>query len=827
MQKSFYFFYLPLYLSANKKIFFNITAFSLKVLFIFLGLGLFLTNFSYLKLIGFWIFIIYLFYFLFFLRMPNSNFLFERVNNITNYLEQKTKYLLLKASIYTELFKDASKLDIFLAYILLDDYNIKTILEKYFNIDLKYMKEQINDMIKNVESVYYIDVKRHFNKILNKNIELLIYGAYEIINKFKLSSINNVLLFLALLRKKNPLLDNLFSKYDVNFNSFLAASFLNKTNFWKLLFEKNLYNISLFENKKWFNKNISLYNLYFLNKFGSNLILSAKLERFPLFLNREEEIKTLIKIISEENQVRIVLKGDKEVGKKTLIYYLAYILSQKENFENIFLIEIDLIRIYLTDPINYQENITRLLNEAISYNKIILFLSNFEDILLNKNYSKILEVFLSYIKDGKLNVILTINNDYRINLEKLIDLNDFKVIEIQPHSLDDSFFILLLEAMKIKYKENILVYPKSLELIINLSFNFIKDKNLPYSAIWLLSEAVNFAKFHKLDILIPEIIGDVFSRLTNINVSSFNLYDKYILENLEDIIHQKYVNQNYAIKELSYALKRFKLNKLNIKKPIVLFFIGPIGVGKTYLSEILASIFFGSKKSLLILDGNDFQNDSDIFKLIGDKENNIEGMLVNYLIKNPYILILLKNFERFNKNIIELFASIFINGYIKDDENREIDFSNSIIVCETSLFSNIILESIKDNKKIYEIKNLILNKLIRLYSYEFLSLFTEIIIFEPLGYNDILDILNLNIKNINLEFDRKYHICFDLSRELKEFIIKKSNYRKYGAKKLEYIVNRLIINKLNKFIKSSKDHNKAHNIFVDIKDNKISLEIIK
>jgi ATP-dependent Clp protease ATP-binding subunit ClpA len=70
-------------------------------------------------------------------------------------------------------------------------------------------------------------------------------------------------------------------------------------------------------------------------------------------------------------------------------------------------------------------------------------------------------------------------------------------------------------------------------------------------------------------------------------------------------------------------------------------------------------------------------------------------------------------------------------------------------------------------------------------------------------------------------------MCFDLSRELKEFIIKKSNYRKYGAKKLEYIVNRLIVNKLNKFIKSSKDHNKAHNIFVDIKDNKISLEIIK
>jgi len=827
MKANLYFFYLPFNLSAKQKILFNVITLSLKILFIFLGLGLFLTNFSYFKLIGFWLFVIYFFHFLFFLNTSSKNILFEKVNNLADCLNYKTKNIILKSSINTELFKDISKFDIFLIYILLDDYDIKTILAKYFNLDIKYIKDQIKDIIKNIEIVNYIDIKKTFSKTLNKNIESLIYIAYEIIKKFDLSFINNIILFSALLKKKDPIIDTLFSKYDINFNNFLAASFFYRINFWGFLFKKNLNSAFVFKNRHWFNKKIIFDEPYLLKKFGLNLTLLAKLEKFKYFLNREEEINKLIKVINEENQVKIILKGNKGVGKKSLIYYLTYTLSQKEELSDLYLIELDLIKLYFNDKENYEENVIRLLNEAISYNKIVLFLPDFEKIIFDKKYNKILTNIYNYVKFGKLNVIITINDDYYLNKINLVDFKDFIIIEIQPPSLDDSFFILLLESINLIYKEKILIYPKSLELIVNLSSNFIKDKFLPSSAIWLLYESIKFAKNYGLNSLTPEIIGDTFSKLTSIDISSPNLFDRYILENLEDIIHQKYVNQNYALKELAYVLKKFRLDKLSTRKPISLFFIGPNGCGKTYLTQILANIYFGSQEKMLILDGNNFQNDFDIVKLIGDKENNITGILTDYVIKNPYIFILLKNFEKFNKNIIDLFLPIFYNGYIKDGENKEVDFSKSIIICESSLFSDLIKINLKNNKKIYEIKNLIISKLLKIYPYEFLSLFSGIIIFEPLNYENILEILNLNLKNINLEFNKKYHLYFELSEELKNFIIKKANYKKLGAQKLNYIIDKLVISKLNKFVESFQENNKINNIFIDIKNNKLFLEIVR
>ena len=247
-------------------------------------------------------------------------------------------------------------------------------------------------------------------------------------------------------------------------------------------------------------------------------------------------------------------------------------------------------------------------------------------------------------------------------------------------------------------------------------------------------------------------ISTVVSKWTGIPVSKLAEGEKEKLLHLEEILHQRVVGQDEAVKKVSEAIIRARAGIANPNRPIGSFlFLGPTGVGKTELGKTLAATLFDDEKNMIRIDMSEYMEKFSVTRLIGAPPGYVGyeegGQLTEAVRRKPYSVVLFDEVEKAHPDVFNIFLQILDDGRVTDSQGRLIDFKNTVIILTSNLGSQYILQSIAEKGKITEEAREAVDKVLKQhFRPEFLNRLDEIICFRALEKKVVYGIVELILK---------------------------------------------------------------------------------
>ena len=255
-----------------------------------------------------------------------------------------------------------------------------------------------------------------------------------------------------------------------------------------------------------------------------------------------------------------------------------------------------------------------------------------------------------------------------------------------------------------------------------------------------------------------EEIADILSRATGIPVSKMLQGDRERLLDMESALRQRVVGQDEAISAVANAVRRSRSGLSDPNRPNGSFlFLGPTGVGKTELCKALAEFLFDSEAAMVRIDMSEFMEQHSVARLIGAPPGYVGyeqgGYLTEAVRRRPYSVLLLDEVEKAHPEVFNVLLQVLDDGRLTDGHGRTVDFRNTVIIMTSNLGSDRIQELMHEpaaDSSTYEsVKQAVLNSVVRHFSPEFVNRIDEIVVFHPLGKEEILDIAQLQIDLLN------------------------------------------------------------------------------
>jgi len=291
-------------------------------------------------------------------------------------------------------------------------------------------------------------------------------------------------------------------------------------------------------------------------------------------------------------------------------------------------------------------------------------------------------------------------------------------------------------------------------------------------------------------------IEEVVARWTGVPVTSIKEEEMSKLLRMEEELHKRVISQDTAISALSRAIRRSRAGLKAPGRPVGSFlFLGPTGVGKTEVARSLAAFLFGSERSLIRFDMSEFMEKHSVSKLIGSPPGYVGyeegGQLTERVRRAPYSVILLDEIEKAHPDVFNILLQVFEDGQLTDGLGNTVDFKNTIIIMTSNIGarhlerrSHLGFQSANDELTDKKIESLVMSEVKRLFNPEFLNRLDEIIIFNALSDDDLLQIIDLMVANVNSHLAQK-NISINLSTEAARWILEKTCAdRSYGARPL-------------------------------------------
>ncbi len=298
--------------------------------------------------------------------------------------------------------------------------------------------------------------------------------------------------------------------------------------------------------------------------------------------------------------------------------------------------------------------------------------------------------------------------------------------------------------------------------------------------------------------VISETLGDtevaeVVSKWTGIPVTKMVESEKKKILELPDAIKKRVIGQDEAVKTVSEAILRSRAGLKDPKRPMGSFiFLGPTGVGKTELTKQLAFQLFDSEKNMIRIDMSEYMEKHSVSRLIGAPPGYVGydegGQLTEQVRRKPYSIVLLDEIEKAHNDVFNILLQILEDGRLTDNQGHTVDFKNTIII----MTSNIGSEFLQGNEKISETeKNQVMSKIRTHFKPEFINRIDDIIMFNPLGKEQLYNIIDIMAKDLDRRLsDSKISLSFtDQARDL---IIERSFDPEFGARPLRRFIEKNI-----------------------------------
>ncbi|GAB4354475.1 MAG: ATP-dependent Clp protease ATP-binding subunit [Cyanophyceae cyanobacterium] len=330
-----------------------------------------------------------------------------------------------------------------------------------------------------------------------------------------------------------------------------------------------------------------------------------------------------------------------------------------------------------------------------------------------------------------------------------------------------------------------------------------------------------------------EDIAHIVASWTGVPVNKLTESESEKLLHMEEVLHQRLIGQDEAVKAVSRAIRRARVGLKNPNRPIASFvFSGPTGVGKTELTKALATYFFGSEDAMIRLDMSEFMERHTVSKLIGSPPGyvgyNEGGQLTEAVRRRPYTVVLFDEIEKAHPDVFNMLLQILEDGRLTDAKGRTVDFKNTLIILTSNIGSKVIekgggglgFEFGEDHaeSQYNRIKSLVNEELKNYFRPEFLNRLDEIIVFRQLNKEEVKEIAEIMLKDVFKRLEER-GIVLQPTDAFKERLIEEGYNPSYGARPLRRAIMRLLEDVLAEEILSGrvKDGDTA---VVDLDDDK-------
>ena len=291
------------------------------------------------------------------------------------------------------------------------------------------------------------------------------------------------------------------------------------------------------------------------------------------------------------------------------------------------------------------------------------------------------------------------------------------------------------------------------------------------------------------DKVTEEEIARIVERWTGIPVSRLMEGEREKLLHLEDILHQRVVGQDEAVRLVSEAILRSRAGIADPDKPIGSFlFLGPTGVGKTELAKALSEALFDSEKNMVRIDMSEYMEKFSVSRLIGAPPGYVGyeegGQLTEAVRRQPYSVILFDEVEKAHPDVFNILLQVLDDGRVTDSQGRTVDFKNTVIILTSNLGSQYLLDGIgADGEISQEAREQVSELLKRSFRPEFLNRLDEIVFYKPLTRKNITSIIDRMLAQLNRRLSDKELSCV-LTEEAKRLVIDRAYDPLYGARPL-------------------------------------------
>jgi ATP-dependent Clp protease ATP-binding subunit ClpC len=305
-------------------------------------------------------------------------------------------------------------------------------------------------------------------------------------------------------------------------------------------------------------------------------------------------------------------------------------------------------------------------------------------------------------------------------------------------------------------------------------------------------------------LITQEDIAHLVSKWTRIPITRLTKSESQRLVNMEEELKRRVVGQDEAIRVISRAIRRSRTGLKDPRKPIGGFiFLGPTGVGKTELARVLAEFLFDDPNALIRVDMSEFMEKFSVSRLIGAPPGYVGyeegGQLTEKVRRKPYSVILLDEIEKANPDVFNILLQILDDGVLTDNLGHRVNFKNTILIMTSNVGARMISKGKSLGFLVQEdashdytnIKETVIEEVKKAFNPEFLNRIDEVVVFHPLGRNDMRTILDLMIERSK---ERIALQGFDiaLNEDAKDFLLEKGFDPHYGARPLQRVIQRYI-----------------------------------
>ncbi len=405
--------------------------------------------------------------------------------------------------------------------------------------------------------------------------------------------------------------------------------------------------------------------------------------------------------------------------------------------------------------------------------------------------------------------------------DKAIDILDEACSRINLENKDlYKLEILKQELSKVQAEKEEVVAADSTE-------DYQKAADLKTRECQLIEEIDNISKKTKPKQLTIQDIASVIESWTKIPVTKITEEETLKLLNLEENLHKRIIGQNEAVAGVARAIRRNRAGLKSTKRPPSFIFVGPTGVGKTELAKSLAYEMFGSEDAIIRIDMSEYMESHSTSKLIGSPPGYVgyddAGQLTEKVKRKPYSIILLDEIEKAHPDVFNILLQVLDDGKLTDSQGNSVNFSNTIIIMTSNAGSNLNTNSIGFGNETIN-KNKIMDSLKDIFRPEFLNRVDEIIPFDSLTKEQLLQIVDLMLKDTSKALAGK-DIKMDISKNAKNYLLEKGTDIKFGARPLRRAIQRYVEDELSEMIlrKTLLD---GQTVKIDFENDKLKFEVI-
>src|SRR5438477_6389755 len=579
-----------------------------------------------------------------------------------------------------------------------------------------------------------------------------------------------------------------------------------------------------------------------LSEFSRDLTQAAMDGALDPLVGRDAEIDRVIQILCRRTKNNPVLIGDPGVGKTAIVEGLAQRIVDGEvpSFladKRILVLDLSLIVAGTKYRGQFEERLKTIMKELVDNPNTVVFIDELHTLVGAGSAEGSLDaanILKPALSRGEIQCIgATTPAEYRKSIEKDRSLERrFQAVKVPPPSEDQA--IEILEGVRERYESfhQVRYSEGALEAAVLQSSRYIPDRFLPDKAIDVIDEAGARVKLRVRDeqgnldalavslteweratygraqmpiiddeepVVLAEVtradVEEVIARWTGIPITSLKEGDSKKLLRIENELHKRVISQRPAISALARAIRRSRAGLKNPHRPVGSFlFLGPTGVGKTEVARSLAEFLFGSQRSMIRFDMSEFMEKHSVSKLIGSPPGYVGheegGQLTERIKRSPYSVLLFDEIEKAHPDIFNVLLQVFEDGILTDALGNTVDFKNAIIIMTSNIGARFIQKrgtmGFQGSSDIShgKMEEMVMNSVRQTFNPEFINRLDEIIVFDELGDEELLDVLQLQVDQLNRTMSNHGFIV-RLAEDAKHWIVNKTcAEHSYGARPL-------------------------------------------